>query len=183
MASFGPQRTADCASCSNAVPVTRLPALQHRLTSQHTLTRQQLQHGTRCRRRRWHIAMQAVTAQLAAQAAVAEAVSPIVEQGVGGILPAVSGLLRSAISGLIGVSPQWLHPLEIVLGSDIVTLAELQPSANSALRLAVRGAACMKCMPLSVLRCVDVLMTCATRHTAALRGGNSLLSSQLHAGS
>ena len=183
MASCGQQRTADGISCSNAVPVTRLPALQHRLTSQHTLTRQQLQHGTRCRRRRRHIAMQAVTAQLAAQAAVAEAVSPIVEQGVGGILPAVSGLLRSAISGLIAISPQWLHPLEIVLGSDLVTLAELQPSANSALRLAVRGTSRLRHMPLSVLCYYEVMLTSGTTHKAAWDAGSSLQSRRLHPGS
>jgi hypothetical protein len=89
------------------------------------------------------VSLQSVTAELAAQAAVADALSPIVQQGAGGILPAVSGILRSAVSGLIGVSPQWLHPVEIVLGTDLVTLAELQPSTDSALRLAVSAPTCM----------------------------------------
>lgn len=134
-ASFAPQRTADGAGCSYAVPPAGSKWAQPALGSQQMVTRNA---GQRCRRRRRHLLMRSTTADLVSQTAVADVLSPLAELTPEGIIPTVSDFLRSAVRGLIGVSPQWLHPLEIMLGSDLVTVAELQPSTDSVLRLVVR---------------------------------------------
>lgn len=153
MAGVG-QRTADGASCSYAVPLGGPRCSHTRLGSQQTLTRQLRHAGQRCRRRRRHLTMHSVTADLISQTAVADVLSPLADLAPSGLIPTVSGFLRSAVSGLIGVSPQWLHPVEIALGSDVVTLVELQPAPDSILRLGVSSsAACMHAVRMPLCSC------------------------------
>lgn len=129
------QRPTDVASCSYTSSTGKSTA-PHRLAGQ-SLTKHLRHAGQRCRRRRKRL-LRAVTAELLSQTAVADAISPLAALIPVDITNSVSNFLRSAVEDLIGVSPSFLHPLEIVLGTDLVTVAELQPSTNTVLRLGVR---------------------------------------------